>query len=254
MGKLFCSGKKRYGWRIKIRIMCKHRFTLAGLDVDRGLLLRFADSFQKLNASVQTVHLGPGENGNNHEINACLLHLTRAAVLRLKRSPWFQPCRTLIYGVGGASEVAQFAGLGINALLDGNSDASIRSAVEATKSILSVGERGRVPIATLVKIDAEGKTLTGITKNVGVGGMAVRLFRNASLPHEITVNLVLPYAGSFRVIASPHWYSGRLVGLRFRPLIEETRLKNWVKEYSMLGCKTTEIVRVTRALARAFRA
>jgi hypothetical protein len=227
--------------------MCKHRFTLTGLDVEHGLLVRFADSFQKLNASVQTVHLAPGENGNNHQINACLVHLTRAAVLRLKRSPWFQPCRTLIYGFGGASEVAQFAGL------DGDSDASIRSAVEATKSILSVGERGRVPIATLVKIDAEGKTLTGITKNVGAGGMAVRLFRNASLPHEITVNLVLPHAGSFRVIASPQWYSGRWVGLRFRPSIEESRLKTWVENYSMLGCKTTEMVRGTRALAGTFR-
>jgi hypothetical protein len=234
--------------------MCKHRLTLAGLGVDRGLLLRLADSFRKLNASVQTVHLGAGENGNNHDINACLLPLTRAAVLSLEKSPWFQPCRTLIYGVGGALDVARFAGLGINALLDGNNEASIRSAVDATKSILSFGERGRVPIATLVQIDAEGKILTGITKNVGIGGMAVQLFRNASLPHEIKVNLVLPYAGSIRIIASPHWYSGRLVGLRFKPLTEKTRLKSWVKDYSMLGCKRTELLRKTPKLAKAFRA
>jgi hypothetical protein len=234
--------------------MEKHRFTLAGLGVERRLLIRFADSLQRLTGEVLTANLGLGENAYDHEINACLLTLTSAAVLSLERSLWFQPRKTLVYAVGGASELARFGSLGINALLDDCSNASIRSAVEATKAILSVGERGRVPIATPVHIDADGKALTGITKNVGFGGMAVRLFRNASLPDKIKIGLVLPYAGSFCLIASPHWYSGRLVGLRFHPDTEVTRLKSWVTNYSMLGCTRTQIRSSSRALAKAFRA
>ena len=102
------------------------------------------------------------------------------------------PSDSSLCRIGGAREATRFVALGINALLATSSDASIRMAVEATQSLLSrgVGECGRVPVATLVRIDAQGKTLTGITKNVGYGGMAVRLFRNAALPQEIIVNFV----------------------------------------------------------------
>ena len=219
------------------RMPKNRQFTLAGFKVDPKLLVGFADSFERLNASILTVHLRSGQSNGHREINACVLPLAGTAVAGLKNSPWFVPRRTVVYGIGGAKEATRFVELGINALLETGSDSSIRAAVEATQSLLSrgVGACGRIPIATLVRIDAEGRTLTGITKNVGYGGMAVRLLRNADLPQDIGLHFILPYAGSFSLAASPRWYSGRLVGLRFQPSLQEEALKRWVKDYSLLG-------------------
>jgi len=128
--------------------------------------------------------------------------------------------------------------LGINALLKDGSQHSIQAAVEATHSLLlrGVGECGRVPIAIDVEINAQGRTLTGVTKNVGYGGLAVRLIRNVALPDVVTLNFTLPYAGSFSLVASPRWYSGSLAGLRFEPSSQEPVLKQWLHDYSLLGC------------------
>jgi hypothetical protein len=224
------------------------RFTLAGLQVSRKLLVGFADSFERLNTSILTVHLRSGKGDDYHEINACVLPLGETAVAWLKKSPWFLPRRTVVYGIGGAKEAARFVGLGINALLEASNDTSIRAAVEATQSLLSrgIGVCGRVPIATLVRINA-GRTLTGITKNVGYGGMAVRLLRNAALPEEIKVTFVLPYASPFALVASPRWYSGRLVGLRFQPSVQEEALRRWVQDYALLGCSGGQPLRARSA-------
>lgn len=219
------------------RIPKNRQFTLAGFKVDPKLLVGFAESFERFNANILTVHLGPGQSNRAREINACVLPLAGTAVAGLQNSPWFVPRRTVVYGIGGTKEATRFVELGINALLETGSDSSISAAVEATQSLLSrgVGACGRVPIATLVTIDAGGRTLTGITKNVGYGGMAVRLLRNADLPKDIEVHFILPYGGSFSLVASPRWYSGRLVGLRFQPSLQEEVLKRWVKDHALLG-------------------
>jgi PilZ domain len=233
------------------RMPTKRPFTLAGFKVDTKLLADFAESFERFNANILTVHLRSGQSADHGEINACVLPLSETAVAGLKKSPWFVPRRTVVYGIGGAKEATRFVALGINALLASSSDASIRMAVEATQSLLSqgVGKCGRVPVATLVRIDAQGRTLTGITKNVGYGGMALRLLRNAALPQEIVVRFVLPYSGSFSLKASPRWYSGSLVGLRFQPCADENVLRRWVQDYSSLGCADGQPLRARHAFA-----
>ena len=225
------------------------QFTLAGFKVDRKVLVGFADSFERLNTPILTVHLRSGESSNHREINGCVLPLRETAVAWLKKSPWFLPRRTIVYGIGSAREASRFTALGINALLTNSSDASIRMAVEATHSLLSrdTGESGRVPIATVVRIDAQGRPLTGITKNVGYGGMAVRLPRNVALPQEITVNFILPYSSSFSLAASPRWYSGSLVGLRFQSSVQEEALRRWVHDYSLLGHSDGQTIRARHA-------
>jgi hypothetical protein len=227
-----------------------HQFTLVGFQVDRKLLVAFADSFKRLSASILTVHMRSGQSPDRRQINACVLPLGNTAVAWLNKSPWFLPRRTVVYGIGSATDLKRFVGLGINALLETSSDESVQAAVEATQSLLSrgIGECGRVPIASLVEIDGLGRTLTGVTKNVGYGGLAVRLFRNVALPQQITVNFVLPYAGSFSLAASPRWYSGRLVGVRFQPSAQEEVLRQWVHNYSLLGC-TGRRLRARRAFA-----
>ena len=136
------------------RMPKNRQFTLAGFKVDPKLLVSFADSFERLNASILTVHLRSGQKREHREINACVLPLAENAVAGLKKSPWFVPRRTVVYGIGGAKEATRFVELGVNALLKTSSDASIRAAVEATQSLLSrgVGAYGRVPLAIPVRL------------------------------------------------------------------------------------------------------
>ena len=56
------------------------QFTLAGFKVDRKLLVGFADSFERLNASILTVHLRSGQSDDHREINGCVLPLGETAV------------------------------------------------------------------------------------------------------------------------------------------------------------------------------
>src|SRR5947209_20345719 len=163
--------------------------------------------------------MGSGQRHGDRQINACVLPLRETAVAWLKQSAWFRPRRTVVYGIGGARAAKRFAGLGINALLKDGSQLSIQAAVEATHSLLlrGVGECGRVPIAIDVEINAQGRTLTGVTKNVGYGGLAVRLIRDVALPDVVNSNFTLPNARSFFLVRSLPLDSGNLAGLRIEP-------------------------------------
>ena len=215
------------------------KLTLAGIHVNRNLLLRFAESFNWCDVTILTVpSQAAGKSKENRKINACVLPLNETAVGWLKKSSWFLPRRTMIYGIGGLRELTRFVDLGINVLLETSSYLSIQAAVTATQPLLSrgIGTCARVPIAMPVRIEAEGRVLAGITKNFGSGGMAVKLFRNVAVPQHIKLSFVLPGAGLLSLSASPRWYSGRLVGLRFQPSVHEKTLSQWVHEYSLLGC------------------
>lgn len=214
-----------------------HRVTLAGLEIDSKLLLKFAESFKAFNFDVWPVEMKSPNTRHAGAISACVLPLNQTAVSSLRRSGWFLPRRTLLYGIGDWSEAARFCDIGINALLETTTDLSFRTAVSTTQSVIArgIGAYARVPIVTAVTIKAEGIAARGITRNVGHGGMAVTLSRNVSLPDEIHLDFSLPGTRQFSLRASPRWYSGLLVGLRFQPSKSEKILRKWVGEYSGLG-------------------
>ena len=62
------------------RMPKNRQFTLAGLKVDPKLLAGFADSFERLNINILTVHLRSGQSDAYREINACVLPLGETAV------------------------------------------------------------------------------------------------------------------------------------------------------------------------------
>ena len=214
-----------------------HRVTLAGLEVNSKLLLKFAESFKAFNFVVRPVEVRSAKTRHAGGITACVLPLKQTAVALLRKSGWFLPRRTLLYGIGDWSDAARFSDLGINALLERTTDLSFRAAVSNTRSVIAhgIGEYARVPIVTTVTMKAEGIVVKGITRNVGPGGMAVTLSRNISLPSEILLDFTLPGARDFSLRASPRWYSGLLVGLRFQPSKSEKILRKWISEYSSLG-------------------
>jgi hypothetical protein len=188
--------------------------------------------------SLNTLQMDSRDQEELPRINACVLPLNRKAVAKLEMCEWFSSRRTVVYGLGGVHEALRFIDLGIHALVTSRSDMSVHSAVDATQPLLArgVGECARVPIATPVKINAERRTFAGLTRNVGLGGMAASLMRAADLPENLRVTFVLPSAGAVSVDASPCWYSGRIVGLRFRESAHTKTIKSWVLKYSSLGC------------------
>jgi hypothetical protein len=214
-----------------------HRVTLAGLEVNSKLLLKFAESFKAFNFDVRPVVMKSASTRQAGTITACVLPLNPTAVACLRKSGWFLPRRTLLYGIGDWSDAVQFCDLGINALLERTTDLSFRAAVSNTRSVIAhgIGEYARVPIVIAVMIKAEGVGAKGITRNVGPGGMALTLSRSTSLPAEVQLEFSLPGARQFSLRASPRWYSGLLVGLRFQPSKSEKMLRKWISEYSSLG-------------------
>lgn len=214
-----------------------HRVTLAGIEIDSKLLLRFAESFKTFNFDVQPVEMTSANARPAGAVTACVLPLNRTAVALLRGSEWFLPRRTLLYGLGDWSDAARYRDLGINALLERTTDLSFRTAVSTTQSVITrgIGAYVRVPIVTGVRLKAEGVAARGITRNIGPGGMAVTLARNVSLPDTIEVDFSLPEGRQFSLRASPRWYSGLLVGLCFEPSKSEKVLRKWIGEYSGLG-------------------
>ena len=214
-----------------------YHLRLAGLEIDSKLLLKFAEAFKAFNLDVRPVEMQSPDTGQERAITACVLRLNQTAVSSLRRSAWFSPRRTLLYGIGDWNEAARFCDIGINALLETTTDLSFRAAVFATRSVIArgIGVYARVPMVTDVRIKAEGMAAKGITINVGQGGMAVKLSRSVSLPEEISLDFSLPGVRHVSLNACPRWYSGPLVGLRFQPSKSEKILKKWIGAYSRLG-------------------
>jgi PilZ domain len=213
-----------------------HSVTLAGLGIDSRLLLKFANSLKLFNFDVRLVAPKSPKRCRADAITACVLPLNETAVASLRRSGWFLPRRTLLYGIGNWNDAAHFYDLGVNALLEKTTDLSFRTAVSSTHSVIGrgIGAYARVPIVTNVTIQAKGIFAKGITRNVGPGGMAVTLSRNLNLPDEIEVDFSLPGTGQLSLRVSPRWYSGLLVGFCFQTPGNRI-LRKWITKYSRLG-------------------
>jgi hypothetical protein len=213
------------------------QFILAGFKVSRKLLDGFVDGFRRFDVEVGLIEVQNPQLENGIQVNACALPLNGPAISWLRKTSWYSPRRTVIYALGNAKRLNDFPDLAVNALLQTGAISNVLAAIDATQPLLvrGISESARVPIAVPVAIEADGKSLIALTKNVGYGGMAVKLHRMPTLPETVNVSFALPDAGSFSFSAVPRWYSGRFVGLQFRSSKEENSLKEWVKSYSSLG-------------------
>jgi PilZ domain len=208
---------------------------VGGLAIDSKLLVKLVESLKPVNFDVRMVNLEVPYNRHEGTVGLCVLPLNQTTVILLRNSGWFAPRRTLIYGIGDWSDAAQFNDLGINALLEKPTDLGFRTAVSTTQSVIGCGisPHARVPIVIRVNINAEGFAMEGITRNVGPGGMAVTLARSVSLPNVVNVSFALPGGPQLCLPASPRWYSGLLVGLRYHR--SSKVLRKWISRYSHLG-------------------
>ena len=209
------------------------RLNLSGVEVSANILRSFEQWFKTRKISV-LITTDPGPQANSQPaINACVVSIKRSALLELKKLQWFASGKGLLYGIGGADEVSEFPDLRLNVLLENSMESSIRAAVDRTAALVSRRStvHDRVPIVAGVTLDTGTRLLTGLTVNVGCGGMAVRLHQSSELPTQLTTIWKLPGIPPLSLLATPRWNSGRVVGLQFLSHTPDA-LKHWISSYS----------------------
>jgi hypothetical protein len=215
----------------------KRALTAVAVDLPRELEAILCQSFSHGNVNLVTVPVGEADKGKLGSAQACFLLLNQRSVRTATTSKWFARRRTMLYGLGKQDDVMRFAQLGINAWVDFTDELSVRAAVDTTRNLLSraFDECSRVPIVVPVRVQTESGTVKGISRNLGYGGMAVRLQRPCSLPAAGMLEFQLPGAATATLPASPRWYSGSLVGFQFCPPEQSDLIKKWVRQYSYLA-------------------
>jgi PilZ domain len=216
----------------------KRTLTAITVDLKAGLLARVGDAFERGNVELVTI---PAKQAEEHKVGraqACFLPLNVESVQSAGASSWFVPRQTVLYGLGCSEDAARFGYFGINALLNLEDELSVRAAVDTTRNLLcrNLDERSRIPIVVAVRIETEHGVAEGLTRNIGCGGMAVRLSRACSLPLQVNLAFQLPQDATLSVAAVPRWYSGSLVGFQFPASSATSMVKRWVFRYSRLAC------------------
>ncbi len=211
--------------------------TAVAIDLAPELVAALHQTFSRGNVNLEAVTPGKAEQQAKDGAQACFVPLKPGALGSVRRARWFARQRTLLYGVGNITDVERFADAGINALVDFNDELSLKAAVDTTRNLLSrqFDESSRIPIVVPVVAETETGAVQGITKNVGCGGMAVRLHRSSSLPAVVRLVFQLPGESAMRVFAATRWYSGSLVGLQFCPSEVASSVKRWAVQYAQLG-------------------
>ncbi|HWC16331.1 MAG TPA: PilZ domain-containing protein [Terriglobales bacterium] len=140
---------------------------------------------------------------------------------------------TLTFGVGTEYQLLSIPDLQLNALIDECTEMAIRTVVAKTAPFIrgSATLQDRIPLVTAAKVDTGSVSLNGFTLNLGSGGMAVRLRRDADLPATVRITCSLPGIDSISLDATPRWNSGRTVGLQYASTAP-AMLMNWIRNYS----------------------
>jgi hypothetical protein len=213
--------------------------TAVALDLSPGLLATLSQAFARGNVELVPISAASANHGARDRVQGCFLPLNARSVRSVAgASSWFVPRQTMVYALGDFEDAVRFARLGINALVNLEDGLSLRAAVDATRNLLSrsFDESSRVPVVVPVRIETQNGSLEGLSRNVGSGGMAVRLLRNCSLPARVSLAFELPDGPELTLDAQPRWYSGSLVGFQFLASAASSGIKRWVLRYARLAC------------------
>lgn len=202
---------------------------LTGFEIPSDELRRFACCFENHNIAV----IAESRLKKTELVNACVVALKLEAVKAMRDMMDAAQGHGLIFGVGSEYQLLSFPDLRLNALLDECTESAIRAAVDKTAPFVrgSATAHDRIPFVTAAKVDIGTVSLNGFTLNLGCGGMAMRLRRDADLPATVRVKWSLPGIDSLSIDATPRWNSGRTVGLQYVSTAPAVLL-NWIRSYS----------------------
>jgi hypothetical protein len=213
---------------------------IASIHIDPACNTFLNDCFRQFGITVVPADSDPILLLNRQKFEACVLRLYDPEADRILKAARNSPSnrRLVIYGIArNTQEALRYSSYGINAVLDEPLDRqSVLKVVRATHLLVihELRRYVRIPVASQVEFDVNGRSIVGTTVEVSSGGISIRCL--APLPKSDPIRLTLSLPGIERqyVRAFVCWYreSDKVYGMRFDPT-DDRRLKvrGWIDQY-----------------------
>jgi hypothetical protein len=177
---------------------------------------------------------------NRQKFEACVLRLYDPDADRILKAARNSPSnrRLVIYGIArNTQEALRYSSYGINAVLDEPLDRqSVLKVVRATHLLVihELRRYVRIPVASQVEFEVNGRPIIGTTVEVSSGGISIRCLAPLPKSDALRLTLTLPGIEKLNVRAFVCWYrdSDKVYGLRFDPTDERRlRVRGWIDQY-----------------------
>src|ERR1051326_1563155 len=212
----------------------------ASIHIDPACNAFLGDCFRQFGISIVPLEGDPVAVLNRQKFEACVLRLYDPDADRILKAARTSSSnrRMVIYGIArNTQEALRFSGYGINAVLDEPLDRqSVLKIVRATHLLVihELRRYVRIPVASQVEFEVNGRPIVGTTVEISSGGISIRCLAPLPKSDPIKLTLTLPGIERLYVRAFVCWYrdSDKVYGMRFDGT-DERRLKvrGWIDQY-----------------------
>ncbi|HEX3586124.1 MAG TPA: PilZ domain-containing protein [Candidatus Angelobacter sp.] len=213
---------------------------IASVHIDPACNTFLNDCFRQFGIMVVPADDDPVVLLNRQKFEACVLRLYDPDADRILKAARNSPSnrRLVIYGIArNTQEALRYSSYGINAVLDEPLDRqSVLKVVRATHLLVihELRRYVRIPVASQVEFDVNGRPVIGTTVEVSSGGISIRCLAPLPKSDALRLTLTLPGIEKLNVRAFVCWYrdSDKVYGLRFDPTDERRlRVRGWIDQY-----------------------
>jgi hypothetical protein len=213
---------------------------IASIHIDPACNTFLNDCFRQFGITVVPAEGDPILLLNRQKFEACVLRLYDPEADKILKAARNSPSnrRLVVYGIArNTQEALKYSTYGINAVLDEPLDRqSVLKVVRATHLLVihELRRYVRIPVASQVEFDVNGRPVIGTTVEVSSGGISIRCLAQLPKSDAIRLTLSLPGVEKLYVRAFVCWYreSDKVYGMRF-DATDERRLKvrAWIDQY-----------------------
>jgi len=213
---------------------------IASIHIDPACNTFLNDCFRQFGITVVPAEGDPILLLNRQKFEACVLRLYDPEADKILKAARNSPSnrRLVVYGIArNTQEALKYSTYGINAVLDEPLDRqSVLKVVRATHLLVihELRRYVRIPVASQVEFDVNGRPVIGTTVEVSSGGISIRCQSQLPKSDAMRLTLSLPGVEKLYVRAFVCWYrdSDKVYGMRF-DATDERRLKvrAWIDQY-----------------------
>lgn len=213
---------------------------IASIHIDPACNTFLNDCFRQFGITVVPAEGDPVLLLNRQKFEACVLRLYDPEADKILKAARNSPSnrRLVVYGIArNTQEALKYSTYGINAVLDEPLDRqSVLKVVRATHLLVihELRRYVRIPVASQVEFDVNGRPVIGTTVEVSSGGISIRCLAPLPKSDAMRLTLSLPGVEKLYVRAFVCWYrdSDKVYGMRF-DATDERRLKvrAWIDQY-----------------------
>jgi hypothetical protein len=213
---------------------------IASVHIDPACNTFLNDCFRQFGIMVVPADDDPVVLLNRQKFEACVLRLYDPDADRILKAARNSPSnrRLVIYGIArNTQEALRYSSYGINAVLDEPLDRqSVLKVVRATHLLVihELRRYVRIPVASQVEFEVNGRPIIGTTVEVSSGGISIRCLAPLPKSDALRLTLTLPGIEKLNVRAFVCWYreSDKVYGMRFDSTDERRlRVRGWIDQY-----------------------